>query len=241
MKKLLSLLFVFAFLSCGGSDDDSQDENNESSTPQNILTIGNNSYSLQDGIIVDYGDWWDNDSCPENFNLDIELYEDTVVTDATGRVISGSGKVIYLEMVSNGENLSNGDYSDITNKINSLLNRNFSSFYEYVDVDDDEELFSEESSCFDANGYVFYRFISEIVDGEEDYNQETTFSFLNGTLEFSRDSSNEITIILTGATTDESGLPVTLNFTGFLAAGSESDFFDKNDFSKTKPYKVERD
>lgn len=43
MKKILSLLFVFTIVSCGGSDDDSQDENNESSTPQNILTIGNNS------------------------------------------------------------------------------------------------------------------------------------------------------------------------------------------------------
>lgn len=219
MKKYLLLFLGLTIISCGESDDDSG-ENNEPTGTQNTLTIGNNSYNLQDGIIIDYGDWWGEDSCPENFNLDIKLYEDTVVTDATGRVISGSGKMIYLEMVSNGETLNNGNYSDVVNRINVLLNQNFSSFTELGDADLEEE---EEESCFDANGYVFGRYIGNIVDGEEQYDSnDLAFSFLNGNLEFSRDSSNEITINLTGATMDESGLPITLNFRGFLSYQNEN-------------------
>ena len=236
MKKLLSLLFVFTFVACGGSDDDSQDENNDS-TPQNTLTIGNNSYNLQDGVIRDFGDWWREDGCPENFNLDIELYEDTIVTDDTGRVVSGSGKYIYFDMASNGENLSNGDYSDIVNEINRVFNRNFSS---YSALENSTELNqdTEESSCFYLNGFVSDRFVGNIVDGEEQeeqFDDYLLFSFLDGNLEFTRNSSNEITINLTGATMDESGLPVTVNYTGFLAEIDNTS--SKNDFTRTKPRK----
>ena len=117
-----------------------------------------------------------------------------------------------------GETLNNGNYSDVINWINVLLNQNFSSFTELNNAD-----LSEEDSCFDANGYVFGRYIGNIVDGEEQYySNDLAFSFLDGNLEFSRNSSNEITINLTGAFTDQTRPPITLNFRGFLSYQNEN-------------------
>ena len=89
-----------------------------------------------------------------------------------------------------------------------------------------EELEDEfEATCLDLDGYVFYREIAEYQDGNNiTEDNAPIFSFTGGQLSFERNSSNgEITISLTGATTDETRLPVSVYYKGFLTFLDYSD------------------
>lgn len=220
MKKLLSLLFVFTLVACGGEDDDT-DENNEINSPQRTLTIGNENFTLLSGVIDNgYPVWRTNNerdtNCPSNYFFTIILFEESISLENNSSIRSGSGKLIYLDIISNEQSPNNGEYSDVTDFTNSTLNQNFTR---YSDIDSDSDFLYNwdysDGACYDLDFQVEYRFIGDINNGEYQTGEE--FSFLGGNLQMSKSSSNEYTIVLSGATTDETNLPVNLNFTGYLA------------------------
>ena len=225
MKNILSLrhfLLLFLsgiFISCTGEDE--SDANN----PDNInedtpigLTVGNDFYPLQNGEIEDYGLWYDEEECTQFtiYNLDIELYQQGITIDENGSR-SGSGKGIYFEIISDNNRLANGNYADALTLINSTFNRNFSSWTALGQVPETDDLYDDfETTCLDLDGYIMYREISNYVNGENVSEDEAPI-FSGGQLSFERNTSNgEITIIFTGATTDETRLPVSVYYKGFL-------------------------
>ena len=216
LKHFLLLFLSVTLISCTGEDE--SDANNPDNTIDEDtpigLTIGNDFYPLQNGEIEDYGLWYDEEECTQFtiYNLDIELYQQGITIDENGSR-SGSGKGIYFELISDNNRLANGNYADALTLINSTFNRNFSSWTDLYSADDSEV---DEEACLDLDGYIVYREISDYVNGENVSEDEAPI-FSGGQLSFERNTSNgEITIIFTGATTDETRLPVSVYYKGFL-------------------------
>jgi len=236
LRHFLLLILSSVLISCSGNDDsdaNNPDNTNNEDTPIG-LTIGNDFYPLQNGEIEDYGSWY-GEECPSliNYNLDITLYEQGITIDANGNR-SGSGKAIYFEMLSDNNQLANGNYADVLSLLNSTFNRNFSSFSALDEVPEDDELYEEfETTCLDLDGYVFSREIAEIQNGNNTTEDNApVFSFTGGQLSFERNSSNgEITMSLTGATADQGGLPVSVYYKGFL---TYLDYSDKRPVNATQ-------
>ena len=228
LRRFLFLSLSAFLFSCSGEDEsdaNNPDNSNDENTPIG-LTIGNDFYPLQNGEIEDYGLWYGEDECAQyaNYNLDITLYEQGITIDQNGNR-SGSGKGIYFEIISDNNRLANGNYADVLSTINSSFNRNYSTFTALVSSDDEELEDEFEATCLDLDGYVFYREIAEYQDGNNiTEDNAPIFSFTGGQLSFERNSSNgEITISLTGATTDETRLPVSVYYKGFLTFLDYSD------------------
>lgn len=222
MKNYITILFLFVsalFFSCTGNDDsdpiDSDQSSNEETPTPLGLTVGNEFYPLQNGIIENYGSLWGEDCTSiTNYNLDITLYQEGISLDADGRISSGTGKGIYFELISNNNQLANGSYADLLSLVNSTYNQNFSSFLEYVEWEPDEDA-TEDGGCIDLDGYIMSREIYDAnAEEEEGYNE--TFTLTSGSFSFSRGTNGEITIDLTGATADQSGLDVSLHYVGNL-------------------------
>jgi len=95
---------------CGDDDDDS---NNVNPLADNVLIVGDVSYDLEWGSILNYGEYE-----PGIINLDLELWSNGViepedcefVLDSSGA--SGEGQGIYFEMfTSNQTSLDDGTYT----------------------------------------------------------------------------------------------------------------------------------
>lgn len=219
LSHFLLLLLSVTLISCTGEDEsdaNNPDNNNNEDTPIG-LTIGNDFYPLQNGEIEDYGLWY-GEECSQfaNYNLDITLYQQGITIDENGNR-SGSGKGIYFEILSDNNRLANGNYADVLTLINSTFNRNFSSWTALEELPETDDLYDDfETTCLDLDGYFFYREIAEYQDGNNITEDEAPI-FSGGQLSFERNTSNgEITIIFTGATTDETRLPVSVYYKGFL-------------------------
>ena len=240
MKNQISLrnfLFVslsVLLISCTGEDEsdaNNPDNANDEDTPIG-LTIGNDFYPLRNGHLLDYGNIYDGEECSlTNFNLDIRLYQEGVSYDPDSYSFSGNGKYIEFYLFSDNNQLANGNYADMLPLINTWYDdQNFSNYSEYElweDVPEDEGDF-----CVDVDGYVGYRAIFNVEGGDD--TDEEIFTFTSGEFSFSRNTSGEITITLSGATTDGTRLPVSINYKGFLTYVDRASDDDKRSIYLTK-------
>jgi len=107
MKNFLKILWIAPLLlmfNCGDDDDDSTPVN---PLADNVLRVGNVSYDLEWGSILNYGEY---DS--GIINLDLELWSTGVIESESGCGASGDGQGIYFEMfTSNETSLDDGTYT----------------------------------------------------------------------------------------------------------------------------------
>lgn len=244
LRHFLHLFLSVALISCTGEDEsdaNNPDNNNDEDTPIG-LTIGNDFYPLRNGHLLDYGNIYDGEECSlTNFNLDVRLYQEGVSYDPDSYSYSGTGKSVEFYLFSDNSQLANGNYADMLPLINTWYDdQNFSTFseYEYWDEDNenendnDDNVDVEEEFCEDVNGYVGYRAVFDIDDGND--TDEEIFTFTSGEFSFSRNTSGEITIRLTGATTDGTRLPVSIYYKGFLTYVDRDSDDDKRPIYLTK-------
>lgn len=231
LRHFLHLILSVALISCTGEDEsdaNNPDNNNDEDTPIG-LTIGNDFYPLRNGHLFDYGNIYDGEECSlTNFNLDVELYQEGVSYDPDSYSYSGTGKSVEFYLFSDNNQLANGNYADMLPLINTFYDQNFSNYAEFADWEDVDEA----GFCVDINGYVGDRAVYTIDDGND--SDDETFTFTSGEFSFSRNTSGEITIRLTGATTDGTRLPVSIYYKGFLTYVDRASDDDKRSIYLTK-------
>jgi hypothetical protein len=108
MKNLLKILWIAPLLlmfNCGGDDDDS---NNVIPQADNVLIVGDVSYDLEWGSLLNYGEFE-----PGIINIDLELWSTGIIEPESGcDVEEGEGQGLYFEMfTSNETSLDDGTYT----------------------------------------------------------------------------------------------------------------------------------
>ena len=118
------------------------------------LRVGNNFYSLLNGVLEDYGpadDGFDGcdtteeecnviASCQGNtlYNLDLTLFSEGI-SFSSSNGFSGEGQSVYLELWGSKQNdLLEGSYNDFMNRFNSLYQTNFSHI-DFVEAQENED------------------------------------------------------------------------------------------------------
>ena len=108
MKNFLKILWIAPLLlmfNCGDDDDDSTPVN---PLADNVLTVGNVSYDLEWGSILNYGEFEEGSGI---INLDLELWSNGIESESDCD-LSGEGQGIYFEMfTSNETSLDDGTYT----------------------------------------------------------------------------------------------------------------------------------
>ena len=100
MKKILLLIFTFSLLACSGGDDDNVNPllNDPNSPSQaDVLSVDGTDYQLEDGWLVDFGQWGASDAV----NIDLELISFEFDIDCNEEEDESSiidGQSIYFEM-----------------------------------------------------------------------------------------------------------------------------------------------
>ena len=109
MKNLLKILWIAPFLlmfNCGDDDDDS---NNINPLADNVLIVGDVSYDLEWGSILNFGEFEEGSGI---INLDLELWSTGIVEPESGCEAYGEGQGLYFEMfTSNETSLDDGTYT----------------------------------------------------------------------------------------------------------------------------------
>ena len=148
MKKILLLIFIFSLVACSGGDDDNvnpllNDPNNPSQA--DILSIDGTDYQLEDGWLVDFGQWGASDAV----NIDLELisYEFDIDCNEEGDESAIlDGQIIYFQMWTSQQGyLDSGTYEIVVQNNNIdyspfnisysdyALNQNVESSYSNID------------------------------------------------------------------------------------------------------------
>jgi len=108
MKNLLKILWIAPLLlmfNCGDDDDDS---NNVIPQADNVLIVGDVSYDLEWGSLLNYGEFE-----PGIINIDLDLWSTGIIEPESGcDVEEGEGQGLYFEMfTSNETSLDDGTYT----------------------------------------------------------------------------------------------------------------------------------
>ena len=108
MKNLLKILWIAPLLlmfNCGDDDDDS---NNVIPQGDNVLIVGDVSYDLEWGSLLNYGEFE-----PGIINIDLELWSPGIIEPESGCDLEeGEGQGLYFEMfTSNETSLDDGTYT----------------------------------------------------------------------------------------------------------------------------------
>ena len=206
--------------------------------------VGNNFYSLSDGVLENYGYLEytppcldDSDdirlSCNDKgiYNIDLTLFSEGLnyTIDSTyGVDFSGEGQEFYFELWMESPNsLIGGQYDDRLTRTNNTFGTNFTitdnDVHNQLDTFDDEnfgcggqyELGSESFSECDV--FNLYNKLSTIsyYDIDGSYDSETDNEIQMTILDISVDSDNIYTIKLKGGV-NKLNLPVTLFYKGYL-------------------------
>ncbi len=100
---LLAVLFVLPLFFVACSDDDDDNGNGLS----NHFTYDGETYALDLGFIMNYGQWWG-----DGYNFDIFLHSDGIEISDNFMDVTGEGHGIYFEMFSpNEDDLTPGTYN----------------------------------------------------------------------------------------------------------------------------------
>jgi len=230
--------------------------------------VGNNFFSLNDGVMENYGYLeyellCSNDSdnirlnCDDKgiYNIDLTLFSEGLnytLDGDYGFSFSGEGQKFYFELWMESPNsLIGGQYDDRLTRTNKTFNTNFTitddDLFNQLDTFDDEnfgcggqyELGSESFSECDA--FNFYNKLSTLsyFDIDGSYDSETDNEIQMTTLDISVDSDNIYTIKLKGGV-NKLNLPVTLFYKGYLGY-TEVDYdssSEKSTSSKKKKFKL---
>ena len=124
MKKILLLIFTFSLVACSGGDDDNvnpllNDPNNPSQA--DVLSIDGTDYQLEDGWLVDFGQW----GASNAVNIDLELisfeYEfDCNEGEDEDESSITDGQSIYFEMWTSQQGyLDSGTYEIVVQNNNN--------------------------------------------------------------------------------------------------------------------------
>lgn len=144
MKKLLLLFFALSLFTCSGGDDDNDNDNN-SPSQSDVLSVAGTDYQLEDGLLVDYGQWGASDAV----NIDLELisYEFDINCNEEGDESAIlDGQIIYFQMWTSQQGyLDSGTYEIVVQNNNIdyspfnisysdyALNQNVESSYSNID------------------------------------------------------------------------------------------------------------
>ena len=207
--------------------------------------VGNNFYSLSDGVLENYGYLEYEPSCSSDsdnmrlscndkglYNIDLTLFSEGInyTIDSTygGVEFSGEGQEFYFELWMESPNsLIGGQYDDRLTRTNKTFGTNFT--ITDVDVSNQLDTFDDENfGCggqyeFGSEGFdecdIFnlYNKLSTLsyYDIDGSYNSETDNEIQMTTLDISVDSDNIYTIKLKGGI-NKLNLPVTLFYKGYL-------------------------
>ena len=135
MKKLLLLILTFSLVACSGDDDG----NSSYSTSQsNVLSIDGTDYQLEDGWLVDFGQWGASDAV----NIDLELisYEFDINCNEEGDESAIlDGQIIYFEMWTSQQGyLDSGTYEIVVQNNNNNYSPFNISYSDYALNQNDE-------------------------------------------------------------------------------------------------------
>ena len=112
MKKLLLLIFTFSLVACSGGDDNN---GSNSSSQSDEFSVGGTDYQLEDGYLLDFGQWGASDAV----NIDLELLSFEFDFDCFNEVDESSiqdGQSIYFEMWTSQQGyLDSGTYEIVQN------------------------------------------------------------------------------------------------------------------------------
>ena len=228
--------------------------------------VGNNFFSLSDGILENYGYLEYEPPCSVEssdirlncndksiYNIDLTLFSEglnyTIDSYEGYAEFSGDGQKFYFELWMESPNsLIGGQYDDNLTRTNEIFNTNFSITDD--DVFDQLDIFGDENfGCGDGkielsecDTFNIYNKISTLsfydVDGS--YDSETDNLIQMTSLDISVDSDNIYTIKLKGGV-NKLNLPVKLFYKGYLGY-TEVDYDSSTEKStsslKNKKYKL---
>lgn len=101
--KILWITPLLLMFNCGDNDD----SNRVDPTADNVLVVGDVSYDLEWGSILNYGEYESG-----IINLDLEIWSNGVIEPESGCEVSGEGQGLYFEMfTSNETSLDDGTYT----------------------------------------------------------------------------------------------------------------------------------
>ena len=186
------------------------------------LKVGNDSWSLSNGHIMDYGNDLDCSGEERYHNLDIVLYSEGKTPDSNGYT-TGDGVEIELWLFPSESEIVSGNYSnylEFWNSNSTILGSTFESYNELKeflgDLDDDSEESLETKYC-EIPDTSFFSYV-EWGEFENNYNltsdgDELDISNSNLTVEIS--DSNVYTIKFQGCFT-KTNLPLSFYYKGYL-------------------------
>ena len=135
MKKFLLLIFPFSLVACSGGDDNN---GSNSSSQSNVFSVGGTEYQLEDGALVDFGQWGASDAV----NIDLELISFEYDINCFNEVDESSipdGQSIYFEMwTSQGSYLSSGTYEIVVPNVDDNYSPFNISYSDYALNQNDE-------------------------------------------------------------------------------------------------------
>ncbi len=186
------------------------------------LKVGNDSWSLLNGHIMDYGYDFNCSGEERYHNLELVLYSEGKSPDSDGYT-TGDGVEISLFLYPSESEIVSGDYSnylEFWNSNSTILGSTFDSYNELkeflgdLDVDSEE---SFESKFCQITETSFFSYV-EWGEFENNYNltsdgDELDISNSNLTIEIS--DSNVYTIKLQGCLT-KTNLPISFYYKGYL-------------------------
>ena len=186
------------------------------------LKVGNDSWSLSNGHIMDYGNVFLCSGEERYHNLDLVLYSEGMSPDSDGYT-TGDGVEISLFLYPSESEIVSGNYSnylEFWNSNSTILGSTFDSYNELIeflgDLDDDSEESLESKFC-QITETSFFSYV-EWGEYENSYNitsdgDELDISDSNLTVEIS--DSNVYTIKLQGCLT-KTNLPLSFYYKGYL-------------------------
>jgi hypothetical protein len=147
---------------CGDDDDDS---NNVNPLADNVLIVGDDSYDLEWGSILNYGEFEEGSGI---INLDLELWSIGIIEPESGCEPSGEGQGIYFEMfTSNDTSLDDGTYT--YNMDPELGTWDFGDYIlDFSDTNEDDEtwIFLDSGSVTIDKTGSNYNISWDLVDGD---------------------------------------------------------------------------
>lgn len=186
------------------------------------LKVGNDSWSLSSGHIMDYGNDFDCSGEERYHNLDIVLYSEGMSPDSDGYT-RGDGVKIELWLFPSESEIVSGNYSnylEFWNSNSTIFGSTFESYNELLEFSDDLDEESEESYETKYCEIPDTSFFSYVEWGEVENNNTITSdgdeldnSNFNLTVEIS--DSNIYTIKFQGCFT-KTNLPLSFYYKGYL-------------------------
>lgn len=191
------------------------------------ITIGNNFYSVSNGLFYNYGEL---DECSSVYNYDLFIYSDGIQygNDSSdfddSNVLYGEGDYIYFELMMNQSTLKTGNYNDMLTTYNQIYNQSFEL------LDDFEDWFCQNNDCDDDAIDFEYKpcdqmdlmstnssYSLDVSTDNGDYIEsgDIIFSFTQGQLSISVDSDDVYTVKLSNGK-NENSLPVKLFYRGYI-------------------------